>query len=127
MLEITFSFAKVKDSSIFNSSFLIFHFVVVQSTQTQTHTHNNNTHHSPLVAFLFPTCQNTFLTASLMASSSYGEEPLTSAQIWLVAKIRPVRRTQILFTIILAGSWLAYIYRMCVCERKEEDMGGTTA
>lgn len=101
--------AKVKDSSVFNASFLSFTLL-----WSKTHTSNNNTHHSPLVAFLFPTCQNTFLAASLMASSSYGEEPLTSAQIWLVAKIRPVRRTQILFTIILAGSWELAGLHLCV-------------
>lgn len=44
-----------------------------------------------------------------------GEEPLTSAQIWLVAKIRPVRRTQILFTITLTGRELAGLH-LCVSE-----------
>lgn len=103
-----FLFAKVKDSSIFNVSFLSFTLL-----WSKTYT-SNSTHHSPLVAFLFPTCQNAFLTASLMASSSYGEEPLTSAQIWLVAKIRPVRRTPILFTITLAGSRELAGLHLCV-------------
>lgn len=87
-------------------AFFIFLFVVGPNTHT-------NTSHSPVVAFLFPTCQDTFLAASLMAGTSEGEEPLTSVQIWLVAKIRPTQRTQILFTIILAGQEPAGLH-LCV-------------
>lgn len=70
---------------------------------------------SPLVPY-FPTCQDTFFAASLMASSSWGDEPLTSAQIWSVAKIRPVQRTQILFTITLTRPELAGLH-LCVTHR----------
>lgn len=58
-----------------------------------------------------------------MASSSQGGEPHTSAQIWLVAKIRLGLRIQILFTIILVSrSRLAYISVCGHIEKTREEV-----
>lgn len=43
-----------------------FHCVLVQNTQSCTH-------HSPLLSFCFPTCRDTFLATSLMATPRQGE------------------------------------------------------
>lgn len=90
-----------------------FYFVVVQNTQARTH-------RSPLVPFFFSTCQDTFSAASLTASSSQGEEPLTSPQIWLVAKIRPVRELKSSLQLHWPGkSWPAGLHlRLSVSRRK---------
>lgn len=89
------------------------------------------THRHTLVAHLsYPFYSQPVRTHSSMPlwwlAPAEAEEPLTSAQIWLVAKIRPVRRTQILFTITLTRRDLAGLH-LCVCEQKTWKEGGRLA
>lgn len=109
-LLLIFVLAKVKDFSFLSGIFTLLW---------------SKTHRPALIAhlwypFFFSTCQDTFSAALLTASSSQGEEPLTSPQIWLVAKIRPVRELKSSLQLHWPGkSWPAGLYlRLSVSRRK---------